>query len=100
PQQTIEKLAGMFDVLVPHLIEVYEETAAATDQICDAPTIELLEEATRKLERHRRWGSAVLDRLCDGGEARERRRARVAEIRDRLVACGGVTGTLPGDATS
>src|SRR5215471_6358842 len=35
PDRTIEKLAGLFDVLMPHLVDVYEETMRATDQICD-----------------------------------------------------------------
>ena len=43
PDLTIEKLAGVFDVLKPHLVDVYERTLRETDQICDAPTIELLE---------------------------------------------------------
>ena len=95
PPQTIEKLAGVFDVLVPHLIEVYEETMRSTDQICDAPTIELLEDVTRKLRQQVAWGSEVLDRLCDQDEKRERRRARAREVHRRLEACGGVTGVLP-----
>ncbi|HZR82307.1 MAG TPA: hypothetical protein VFD92_14535 [Candidatus Binatia bacterium] len=98
PTDTIEKIAGMFDVLMPHLVEVYEETIRATDAICDAPTIELLDGAVRHLRRHVAWGGDVLARLCDvgGDAARERRRARAAEVRARLEACGGVTGTLPG----
>jgi hypothetical protein len=92
PDLTIEKLAGVFDVLLPHLVDVYERTARATDQIADAPTIELLDEIVRRTRRHVAWGHEVLDRLCDTDGARERRRARGAALRDALAKCGGVTG--------
>jgi hypothetical protein len=65
-----------------------------TDQICDAPTIELLDEIVRKRRRHIAWGREVLDRLCDGDALRERRRVRLAQLNQELHASGGVTGTL------
>ena len=92
PDQTIEKLAGLCDVLLPHLIEVYERTSRETDQICDAPTIELLEDILRKRRRHETWGKEVLDRLCDTDARRERRRERAETMRKLLADCGGVTG--------
>ena len=96
---TIEKLVGIFDVLKPHLAEVYEKTMLETDQIADAPTIEILETIVRKTRRHIAWGQEVLDRLCDTDARRERRRARAAELRGKLIACGGVTGDIaPGTA--
>lgn len=99
PDLTIEKLVGVFDVLKPHLAEVYEKTMLETDQIADAPTIEILETIVRKTRRHITWGQEVLDRLCDTDARRERRRARAAELRAKLIACGGVTGDIaPGSA--
>jgi hypothetical protein len=68
-----------------------------TDQICDAPTIELLENAVRKTRRHIAWGQEVLERLCDTEARRERRRKRADELIEKLRACGGVTGTLEAD---
>ncbi len=97
PDLTIEKLAGVFDVLKPHLIDVYEQTMRETDQICDAPTIELLDEIIRKSRRHTTWGHEVLDRLCDTDALRERRRKRVETLSAALAECGGVTGTLAAD---
>jgi hypothetical protein len=92
PDQSIEKLAGVFDVLFPHLIDTYEATVRATDQIADSPTIELLEEAVRRHRRHVAWGREVLDRLCDTDAARERRRRRGEALREQLEKAGGVTG--------
>ncbi len=94
PDLTIEKLVGPFDVLMPHLVDVYEETMRETDQICDAPTIELLDEIVRKRRRHIAWGREVLDRLCDTDALRERRRSRRDQLSAELIASGGVTGTL------
>jgi hypothetical protein len=94
PDLTIEKLAGVFDVLKPHLIVVYERTRRETDQIADAPTIELLEDAVRWNRRHVGWAREVLDRLCDTDARRERRRSCGATLREQLLKSGGVTGEL------
>jgi hypothetical protein len=96
PDLTIEKLAGLFEVLMPHLIRVYEQTMQSTDQICDAPTIELLDDILRKKRRHDAWAKDVLDRLCDTDAKRERRRARTKQVAAQLAASGGVTGELEG----
>lgn len=94
PDLTIEKLTGMFDVLKPHLVRVYERMQRETDQICDAPTIEILDDVLRRLRRHLAWGQEILDRLCDTDGKRERRRRRAAELREQLEKCGGVTGEI------
>ncbi len=96
PERTIEKLVGVFEVLKPHLIELYEEHARATDPIADAPTIDLLEDVLRRSRRHVAWGQEVLDALCGTDEERERRRAHAERLSARLAACGGATGDLPG----
>lgn len=94
PDLTIEKLTGIFDVLKPHLVEIYEKTMRETDQIADAPTIEILEEIARKSHRHIAWGKEVLDRLCDTDAKRERRHQRASALEAGLKVCGGVTGEL------
>ena len=92
PVETIEKLAGVLDVLLPHLVETYERTAAETDPIADAPTIRILEEALADKARHAAWARAVLDELCRGAEEAARREARRARLEAALRECGGVTG--------
>jgi len=94
PDLTIEKLTGLIDVLMPHLNEMYELNMQKTDQIADAPTIELLEDAVRRHRRHIAWGQEVLERLCDTDGARERRRLRREDLLNKLHACGGVAGDL------
>ncbi|MGK2871998.1 MAG: hypothetical protein ACSLFL_07065 [Alphaproteobacteria bacterium] len=92
PDQTIEKLAGVFDVLKPHLIKAYEKFNSETDQICDAPTIEILEDIIRKTKKHIAWGNTILNELCKTQADKKRRAARVAQLTAQLAACGGVTG--------
>ncbi len=94
PDETIEKLVGIFDVLKPHLIEVYERSMRDTDQIADAPTIELLDDIVRKTRRHVTWGEDVLGSLCDSDAKRELRLSRANEMRQLLEESGGVTGEL------
>ncbi len=96
PDLTIEKLVGVIDVLKPHLIDMYERHMRETDQIADAPTIELLEDIVRKTQRHIAWGREVLDRLCDTDAKRQRRLARAETLTKQLQASGGVTGVLDG----
>ena len=101
PTLTIEKLSGVFDVLLPHLADTWERTAAETDSIADAPTIKILEESLVDARRHIAWGREVLDTLCKGApEAGRRRRTRRASLEAELRASGGVIGELaPGEAT-
>jgi hypothetical protein len=94
PDLTIEKLTGVFDVLKPHLISVYEQTMRETDAIADAPTVELLDDIVRKARRHVTWGKEVLDRLCDTDAKRQRRQTRASQLQAELEVCGGVTGEL------
>jgi hypothetical protein len=98
PDLTIEKLAGLFDVLKPHLAAVYERSMRETDPIADAPTIEILEDIVRRTRQHVAWADEVLARLCESDEKRERRHQRAAAVRAQLEACGGVTGTLADEA--
>ncbi len=94
PDLTIEKLTGVFDVLIPHLVEVYELHSRETDAICDAPTIEILDQILRKKRQHLQWSQEVLDTLCDSDELKTRRREHAELLRAQLADSGGVTGIL------
>jgi len=94
PDLTIEKVTGMFDVLKPHLLAVYDRMQRETDQIADAPTIEILDDVMRRTRKHIVWGDEVLERLCVTDEKRERRRRRLLSVRELLENCGGVTGEI------
>ncbi len=94
PSETIEKLVGVFEVLKPHQLDVYTTVQRETDQIADAPTIQILNEITHYLTQHIAWGAAVLDELCVQPDTRERRLARAAQLGLQLRECGGMTGRL------
>jgi hypothetical protein len=94
PELTIEKLVGLFKVLKPHLIETYERNAHETDQISDAPTIEILQDIVLKERQHVAWGEEVLSRLCNTDGKLARARQREFELRQKLEKCGGVCGDL------
>ena len=96
PDLTIEKISGLFEVLIPHLIEVYETTMRETDQIADAPTIELLEDAVRRHRKHVAWGREVLEHLCASDADKQRRAERIRQLDAELLACGGVSGDWTG----
>jgi len=92
PNLSVEKLVGVFCVLFPHLVRVYEHNIGHTDPIADAPSVELLETLVARHRRHMSWAEAVLGRLADSDATRRRRDARRAEIENLLRLCGGVTG--------
>ena len=94
PELTLEKLTGMFRVLKPHLIEVYERNCRETDQIADAPTIELLQDIIIKERQHLAWGEELLTTLANTPEKQERVRRREEELRLLLDKCGGVCGDI------
>ncbi len=94
PDQTIEKITGVFEVLKPHLLTAYELHVRETDAIADAPTIELLEDISRRTRQHVEWGREILDALCDDDAKRARRDQRRESLQAQLLACGGVTGEL------
>lgn len=97
PDLTIEKLVGVFEVLKPHLVSIYEESMSQTDAISDAPTIEILSNVVRMARSHIDWGREVLDTLCkDAPERQKRREERREALSQLLIGCGGVIGSLPG----
>ena len=72
PELTIEKLVGVYRVLIPHFIAAYTYHLNDTSQITDAPTIRSLQlhppGRVRRLAR-RRDADPVADRDARGGRA-------------------------------
>jgi len=92
PDLTIEKLVGVFEVLFPHLVDVYTHNIKHTDAIADAPSIELLEIIVDRHRRHAKWAEEVLSKLAEASESEARRRERRRVLHDALRESGGVTG--------
>src|SRR3954463_9747679 len=91
-ESTVDRLVGIYRVLEPHLVSTYVYHADATDPFADAPTVRLLHDLARSDQSHVAWGQAVLDSLTADAAARHRAVEVQAELEERLVACGGVTG--------
>src|SRR3954471_18827141 len=92
PEPPVDRLTAVYRVLEPHLVSTYVYHADATDPLADTPTVRLLHQLAGADQSHIAWGQAVLDSLTQDSAERKRALAVQAEVEERLVACGGVTG--------
>ena len=86
------RLTGLYRVLKTHLAVYYRHHIAVTDQICDAPTVRVLNHILLEEEEHLRWGQAIYEELANTPERRRDALAWQAHLEDLLVKSGGVTG--------
>jgi hypothetical protein len=92
--ETIERLTGVYRVLKPHLIAVYAAHLGRANLVYEPPTRRILEHCLADERRHLADGEAVLDALVRTPDERARVMAWERDLRDRLDASGGVTGTV------
>jgi 1,2-phenylacetyl-CoA epoxidase catalytic subunit len=91
--ETIERLTGVYRVLKPHLVAAYAAHLDRVNPVYEPPTRRILERCLADERRHIADGEAVLDALLRAPEVRARATAWERELRDRLDASGGVTGS-------
>ena len=91
-ETTADRLVAIYRVLEPHLVSTYVYHADATDPLTDTPTVRLLHQLAGVDQSHVAWGQAVLESLTASRDDRKRSLALQADLEERLVACGGVTG--------
>jgi hypothetical protein len=92
PDQTIEKLVGVYRVLIPHKVAAYTYHLNNTSTITDAPTIRSLKFVLADEMEDWRDGEMLIQSLLET-EAEVRRAAdRQAELETILLAAGGVVG--------
>src|SRR5918998_5680720 len=91
-ESTVDRFVAVYRVLEPHLVSTYVYHADATDPLADTPTERLLHDLGRIDQSHIAWGQAVLESLTAEAEARRHALEVQADLEERLVACGGVTG--------
>ncbi len=92
PEFTIEKLVGVYRVLLPHLIGTYTFHKAATSKITDAPTIRSLKFILGDDQVQLTEGEMLLESLIDTPDKVERATTRQSELQKLLLAAGGVAG--------
>lgn len=92
PDQTIEKLVGVYRVLLPHKIAAYTYHLNNTSQITDAPTIRSLKFALADEMEDWRDGELLLQSLIETEEEVQRAAAQQARLEAILVRAGGIVG--------
>ena len=94
PGQTVERIAGVYRVLKPHLITVYERHLAAANPVYEPPTRRILLRCLDEERRHVAAGGVVLGRLTREDEAARRATEWEASLTRTLGEAGGVTGDV------
>ncbi len=90
--QTIEKLVGVYRVLIPHKVAVYTYHRNNTSTITDAPTIRSLDFAIADEIADWTDGTLMLTSLIETPEEVERANAHQMKLEKLLVAAGGICG--------
>src|SRR3954453_11080009 len=90
--ETIEKLVGVYRVLLPRLIGVYTYHLNGTSTITDAPTIRSLKFALQDDFEDWRDGEMLLQSLIDTPAKADRAAARQAELEKLYLESRGITG--------
>ena len=89
---TIEKLVGVYRVLIPRFIAAYTFHRNATSTITDSPTIRSLNFALQDEFEDWRDGEMLIQSLLDTPEKVERASRRQLELEQLVLASGGIAG--------
>ena len=92
PELTIEKLVGVYRVLIPRKIAAYTFHLNATSRITDAPTMRSLKFILQDEFEDWREGEMLLQSLIATPEEVQRAADRQRELEQLMVAAGGITG--------
>ena len=90
--QTIEKLVGVYRVLIPHKIAAYTFHLNATSTITDAPTIRWLKFILEDEFDDWRDGEMLIQSLIETPDDVERAARHQARLESLVVAAGGIAG--------
>lgn len=92
PETTIEKLVGVYRVLIPHKIAAYTYHLNNTSTITDAPTIRSLKMALDDEFEDWRDGEMILQSMLLTPADVGRATARQQRLETMIVAAGGICG--------
>jgi hypothetical protein len=92
PDQTIEKLVGVYRVLIPRKIAAYTYHLNATSRITDAPTQRSLGFILQ--DEHADWteGEMLLQSLIETDDEVDRAARRQVELEKIVLRAGGIAG--------
>jgi hypothetical protein len=89
---TIEKLVGVYRVLLPHKIAAYTYHRNNTSRITDAPTIRSLDFILQDELEDWRDGEMLIQSLIETEGEVQRAADRVAHLEKLMLAAGGIAG--------
>ena len=92
PGETIEKLVGVYRVLIPHKISAYTYHLNNTSTITDAPTIRSLKFALADEFDDWRDGEMLIQSLLETEEEVHRAAAHQARLETLVLKAGGIAG--------
>jgi hypothetical protein len=92
PGQTGERLVGMYRVVKPHLLSLYEGHRRRANPVYEPPTCRILDRCIEDERRHVAAGDAVIRHLTGTAESEARVAAWQASLERLLAAARGVTG--------
>src|SRR5215204_5067127 len=92
PDLTIEKLVGVYRVLIPHKVAAYTYHRNNTSRITDAPTIRTLDFALADELEDWRDGEMLIQSLLETDEAVDRATAHQNRLEKLMRAAGGIAG--------
>lgn len=95
PEQTIERLVGIYRVLKPHLLATYQAHLASANAVYEPPTCRILARCIEDESRHVAAGETVLQHLLRTPPQQERARLAESRLWALLEAAAGVTGVGP-----
>jgi hypothetical protein len=90
--QTIEKLVGVYRVLIPHKVAAYTYHLNNTSTITDAPTIRSLKFVLQDEFEDWRDGEMLIQSLIETDDEVERAAAHQVKLEKLMLAAGGVAG--------
>ena len=92
PDQTIEKLTGVYRVFIPRFIAAYIYHLNGTSEITDAPTIRSLKLILQDEFDDWRDGEMILQSLIETPEEAARAAAHQQKLESIMVEAGGIAG--------
>ena len=92
PELTIEKLVGVYRVLIPHKIAAYTYHLNNTSTITDAPTIRSLKFALADELDDWRDGEMIIQSLLETPDEVQRAADHQARLEKLMLAAGGIAG--------
>jgi hypothetical protein len=92
PGQTLEKLVGVYRVLIPHKIAAYTYHLNNTSTITDAPTMRSLKFVIADEFEDWRDGEMLIQSMIENEEDAQRAAAHQARCEALIVKAGGIAG--------